>query len=214
MSAIYVKEKDYDKAYDLCIEARDIIQETSSNPSIALIQCYSIMSSIHLAQKDYDKAGDFSTAAYELSGKTLFIDDRHRIVCIKALANLSCQKNKKQDAIDFCFTCLSFYEQYLTYNHVNIAYLFMIIAELYEDNEIERIEFLEKALNILQENIHLHYDTTANCLKLIGQYYQKQNSLELAMGFYIKCQEIQKKIYFEDHPTLKEIQYLINTIDY
>ncbi|CAF0979839.1 unnamed protein product [Adineta steineri] len=214
MSAIYVKEKDYDKAYDLCIEARDIIQETSSNASIALIQCYSVMSSIYLAQKDYDKAEDFSTAAYELSGKTLFIDDRHRIVCIKAFANLSCQKNKKQEAIDFCFTCLSFYEQYLTYNHVNVAYLFMIIAELYEDNEIERIEFLEKALNILQENIHLHYDTTANCLKLIGQYYQKQNSLELAMGFYIKCQEIQKKIYFEDHSTLKEIQCLINTIDY
>jgi tetratricopeptide (TPR) repeat protein len=214
MSAIYVIEKDYNQAFELCIEARDIIQESSSNAFIAVIQCHSIMGSIYLAQRDYEKAKEFYLTAVEMSERTLFIDDRSRIVCVKAVANLYHQQNMKQEAIDFCIKRLNFYEQHLTENRINIAYLFMIIAELYEEHEKERMDFLERASSILQETTHLHYDTTANCFKLLGQYHQKQNlNNNEALKFYRKTLEIQKKIYPNDHPILDETQCLINDIE-
>jgi tetratricopeptide (TPR) repeat protein len=148
-----------------------------------------------------------------MSKKSLFIDDRHQIVCIKVLANLYSKQNLRQQAIDFCLDQLNFYEQYLMESHINIARLLMIIAELYEDNEEQKIEFLERASGILQENIHLQYDTTANCFKLIGQYYQKQNLKNRAIMFYMRTLEIQKKIYPEDHFILNETQCLIDDIE-
>jgi tetratricopeptide (TPR) repeat protein len=213
MSPIYIIEKDYDKALDLCMEARDIIQEMSPNTFIAIIQCHGITGNIYLAQENFNTAEEFYIAAFEMSKKTLFIDDCHQIICIKALANLYHKQNLKQKAIDFCLEQLNFYEQHLTENHINIAHLLMIIAGLYEDNENEKIEFLERASKILQENIHLQYDTTANCFKLIGQYYQKQNVKNKALMFYMKTLEIQKKIYPEDHFILNETQCLIDDIE-
>ncbi|CAF1272174.1 unnamed protein product [Adineta steineri] len=213
ISTIHIIEKNYNKALDLCLQARNIIQENFSNTYSAVIRCHRIMGDIYFAQEDYDQAKDFYFAAFDLSKRALFTTDRQRIVCIKALTTFYYQQNMKQQAIEFCLKQLNFYEQHLTKNHINIVHLLLIIAELYEDNDKERIDYLEKALKILEENIHLHYDTTANCLKLIGQYYQKQQLNDKAMTFYKRTLEIQKKIYPKKHFTLKEIQYLIDMID-
>jgi len=106
-----------------------------------------------------------------------------------------------------------FYQEHLTENHINIAHLFIIISNLYEDNQQEKIDYLEKALKILEENIHLQYDITAYCFQLIGQYYQKQNNKKKASIFYRKTLEIQKKIYPTDHFILNETQSLINSTE-
>ena len=170
ISAIYVIEKDYRQAFDVCIKARHIIQEMPPNNCIAIIQCHTIIGNVYLAQKNYDSAKDFYLAAFEMSKKTLFTDDYYQVVCIKALANLYHKQNTKQQAIEFCLEQLNIYEEYLTKNHFNVAYLLMTIAELYEDNEEERIEFVERAAQILQENIHLQYYATANCFKMAGDF--------------------------------------------
>ena len=213
MSTIYIVENDLDQAIHLRTEAQDIIDETSSSTSIAMIQCHLITGSIYLAQREYQRAKDAYLNAFEMSENILFIDDRHRIVCIKAITNLYHQQNMKQQAIAFCLSQLMFYEYHLTEYHINMAYLFIIIAELYEDNEKERINFLKKALDILQENLHLHYETTASCMKLIGQYYQKQNLTDQAIEFYGKTLEIYQKIYPQDHFTIKETKDLIGTTE-
>jgi len=97
---------------------------------MAIVQCHGIIGNIYLAQEDFNSAKEFYLAAFEMSKKCLFIDDRHQIVCIKALANLYCKQNLKQQAIDFCLDQLNFYEEYLMENRINIARLLMIIVEL------------------------------------------------------------------------------------
>lgn len=171
------------------------------------------MGDIYFAQNDFNSAKDFYLSAFDLSKKNLFLIDLHRIVCIKSLVDFYSKQNMKEQAIGFCSKQLTYYEQYLTKDHVNIAYLLMIMAELYENNEDQRIICLEKASKILEKNLHLHYDTTANCFKLIGQYYEKKHLNEKGITFYMKTLEIQKKIYPENHLVLKETQYLIDMID-
>jgi tetratricopeptide (TPR) repeat protein len=99
-------------------------------------------------------------------------------------------------------------------NHINVAHLCIIIAKLYEDHEREKINYLERALKILQENIHLQYATTADCLMMIGNYFQKQNeNISKAKKYYIRALELQEKIYPKDYPVLSKTQGLIDNIE-
>jgi tetratricopeptide (TPR) repeat protein len=213
LSAIYLMKNEYQSAFDFTIQAREIFEENSSTSLIPIIQCQGIIGSIYFAKNDYDIAKEFYFIAFEMSQKYLFIDDRYRITCIKALANVYQKENLKQQAIDFCGHQWKFYQQYLTENHVNLAYLFMIIAELYDENEEEKIEFLEKALRILHENIYQQYAITADCLMAMGNYYHKQKLNNKAKMYYIRALEIQKKIYPKNHSILEKTQGLINVIE-
>jgi tetratricopeptide (TPR) repeat protein len=210
MSSIALLEKEYQRAFDLSTEAREMFDQNSSSSSIPIIQCQGIIGNIYFAQKDYDIAQDFYLTAFEMSRKYLTIDDPYRITSIKALADVY----QKQEAIEFCLDQLSFYEQYLTENHINVAHLLIIIAKLYEDDEREKISYLERALKIMEENIHLQYATTAECLMMIGNYFERQNeNIRKAKKYYIRALELQKRIYPEDYPLLSKTQDLIDNIE-
>ncbi|CAF1289003.1 unnamed protein product [Adineta ricciae] len=213
IGAIYIIKKNYTKALDRCLEARDLIHEHSLIAPGGLVRCYRIIGDIYFAQDDFDQAKDFYFAAFDLSKNSLFDSDLQRIVCVKSLVDLYAKQNMKQQAIDFCSRELNFYEHCLTKDHPNIAHLLMILAELYEVNEDQRIDYLQKALNILEENRHHNYDQTANCFKLIGKFYAEKHLYEQAKIFFKKTLEIQKQIYPNKHLIIKETQYLIDMIN-
>jgi tetratricopeptide (TPR) repeat protein len=172
-----------------------------------------IIGDIYLTQKNYNIAEDYYFAAFEMSKKVLLTGNRLRINCIKALADLHNKRGMKQQAVDFCLDQLSFYDQYLPESHINIAHLSMKIGELYEDNDDRKLHSLQRALHILEKNIHLEYATSANCLMMIAEYYQKRNAYEKALQYYIRALEIRKKIYPTNHSIVFETQSLIDAIE-
>jgi len=117
----------------------------------------------------------------------------------------------KQLTVEFCVDQLCFYEKYLLGNHVSIAHLTMKIGELYEDSDDRKILSLQRALRILEKSVHIEYATTANCLMMIAEYYQKRNAHERVLKYYIRALEIRKKNYPKDHSIILKTQSLIDT---
>ena len=213
IGAIYGINNDCVKALDICMEARDTLQQMHPCPYNEIIHCQGTIGDIYLIQKNYTIAADYYIAAFELSKKVLLIDNRLRINCIKSLADLDHQLGKNQNAIDFCCDQLSFYEKCLPENHVSIAHLSMKIAELYEDNDDRKIYSLQRALRILEKSVHLEYATTAACLMMIGEYHQRRNANEKALKYYNRALEIRKKIYPKDHSIILKTNSAIDTVE-
>ncbi|CAF1042827.1 unnamed protein product [Rotaria sordida] len=212
IGAIYAINNDYENAFSLCIEARDILQQIHPCPYDEIIHCQGIIGDIHLTQQEYNIAADYYLTAFEMSKKFLLTSNRLRVNCIKSLAKLYNKRNAKQLAIDFCRNKLSFYEKYLPENHIIIGHLLMILGEFYEEIDDRKINSLQRALRIFEKNVHLEYATTANCLIMIAEYYQKQNVYERALKYYIRAIEIRKKIYPKDHSILLETESLIDLV--
>jgi tetratricopeptide (TPR) repeat protein len=210
ISTIHMMNKDYGKALILCIEARDTLQQINPCPYAQIIYSHGIIGDIYLAQEQYSIAEGYYVTALQMSEKFMTIGDSYQTYCFKALADLYNKQGNNQQAIDFCLSKLSSCEKHLPLNHMAIAYLSLKIGELYGDNDDRKISSLERALNILEKNIHFEYVTIASCLIMIAQYYQKQNVNENASKYYNRAIEIQKKIYPENHSIIIETQHLID----
>lgn len=65
-----------------------------------------------------------------------------------------------------------FYEQHLDENHLGIAHLLIQIPGLCEDGDEQTIKSLERALCVLQQNVHDDYAALVNCLLLIAEYHK------------------------------------------
>ena len=213
IGAMHMRNKNYDNAFNLCIEARYILEQINPYPHAAVIHCQGVLGDIYLASHDYNIAEDFYFTAFEMCKKYFFIDDHRRVQCLKALANCYQQQNMNKQAIDLCLDHLSFYEQHLGESHINIAHLLMKIAELYAHDDEQKIKSLERALDILQENFFREYATIASCLMMIAEYHQKQNNIQIALKLYIRTIEIQKKIYPKDHWLSIKTQGLIKALE-
>jgi hypothetical protein len=88
----------------------------------------------------------------------------------------------------------------------------MKIGESYDDSDDRKIGLLQKALFILEKNVHLDYVITANCLLLVAIYFHKQKKNMEAAKYYIRAHEIRTKIYPENHTKICEIQCLIDAV--
>ncbi|CAF3064516.1 unnamed protein product [Rotaria sp. Silwood2] len=165
---------------------------------------------IHPMNKNYDK--HYFHATFELSKRILLNGVHIRIQSIKLLADLYNKQGKKQKAIDFCYEELSLYEKEPSENEISMANILMIIGELYEDSNDQKIQVLDKALSLLKKNMHIQYATTAKCCFMIAEYYHKQNISKKAFDHAMRALEIRRKIYPDNHSILIETQTLIDTI--
>ncbi|CAF3718204.1 unnamed protein product [Rotaria sp. Silwood1] len=183
MSTIYVIYKDYDKALNLCIEARDYLQQLHIYPYNDIVRCHEIVGDIHLMQKKYSIADHYYFTVFEMNKNALLSDNILRIHCINSLVDLYNKQGLKQIAIDFCQDKLSAYEKDLSEKHINIAHFLMKLLELCEENDDQKINLLLRALRIFEKHVHFEYASTANCLMAIAEYHQKQNAYEEAIKY-------------------------------
>ncbi|CAF4466627.1 unnamed protein product, partial [Adineta steineri] len=94
----------------------------------------------------------------------------------------------------------------------SIANIYMEISQLYDYNHSNHIYYLEKALNIFENNIHIQYLITYQCFSFIANYYFKKSLFDKSRKYYLKTLEIQKKIYPKDHSIIIQTQSIIDDI--
>jgi len=213
ISSIYEVNKDYEQALNLCFEVRDNLQQIDPYAYAQMIHCQGKIGQIYFSQKNYVIAEEYYFTAFEMSQRFLVPGDRLRTCCIEALADLYNEQGWKQKAIDLCLEALCVYERDLPENHPGIGHLLMKIGESYDDNDDRKIDSLQRALFILEKNVHLDYITTANCLLMIGTYFQKHKKNMEAVEYYLRAHEIRTKIYPENHTKIWEIQWLIDAVN-
>ncbi|CAF0975180.1 unnamed protein product [Rotaria sp. Silwood1] len=95
ISKIQTINQEFENALDLCIEARDILEQIHPRPHIELVQCQGVIGDIYFAQKNFTVAEHFYTAAFELSKRCLLIDDPIRTNCVRALADVYQQQEER-----------------------------------------------------------------------------------------------------------------------
>ena len=208
IAKIYTINGQFEKALDLVIEARDILQQIESSSKSEFIHCQGILGDIYFAQKNYVAAEHFYLTAFELSKKFLSIDDLGRTSYVKALVDLYQQKDNGQQAITFCLEQVTLFESHLGENYSTVAHLLMKLAELYTNDVSQKFQVLQRALHILEKNVHLEYATTATCLTMLGKCYVEQNQFDRASMFYMRALEIQEKIYPSNHPIIIQTRTL------
>ncbi|CAF3916032.1 unnamed protein product [Adineta steineri] len=98
IAAIHANNKKYGEAIDLCIKAREILQQIYPQPYDNIIYVQGILGHCHAQNKEYQIAEDYYVAAFKMSKKILPIGHRLRINCIKALADLYKEREMKQRA--------------------------------------------------------------------------------------------------------------------
>jgi tetratricopeptide (TPR) repeat protein len=210
ISSIYELNKDYGTALNLCFEARENLHQTDPYAYVQMIHCLGKIGHIYLSQKIYDVAEGFYLTAFEISERFLVPGDRLQTCCIEALIDLYNEQNLKQKSIDFCLNTLYIYQRDLPENHLAIGHLLMKIGESYQDSDDRKIDSLQKALVILERNIHLDYITTANCLLMIATYFQKQKKNMEAAKYLIRAHEIQTEIYPKNHTKVYQTRHNVN----
>ena len=127
---------------------------------------------------------------------------------IKSLIYLYKQQYLEEKALEYSLKQLLWYENHFSERYLSIANILLEISQLYDDENSNKIVYLEKALNIFQNNIHIQYLTTSNCLICIGNHY----FYDKARNYYLKAIEIQNKIYPKDHSIILKTQSIIDTI--
>ncbi|CAF0943229.1 unnamed protein product [Adineta steineri] len=208
IAVIHANNKKYGEAIDLCIKAREILQQIYPQPYENTIYIQGILGHCHAQNKEYSIAEDYYVAAFKMSEKVLSIGHRLRVNCIKALADLYKERGMKQIAIDLCQDNLFLYKKYLPAHHISIAYLFVKLGELYEDDDIRKIASLRRALRIFERSLFIEYVPTANCLLMIAEYYKNQNGYDSASKYYNRALKIQEKIYPNNHSIILQTQSL------
>ncbi|CAF3597463.1 unnamed protein product [Adineta steineri] len=209
IAVIHANNKKYGEAIDLCIKAREILQQIYPQPYDNIIYVQGILGHCHAQNKEYQIAEDYYVAAFKMSKKILSIGHRLRVNCIKALADLYKEREMKQMAIDLCQKNLFLYKKYLPAYHISIAYLLVKLGELYEDDDIRKIASLRRALRIFERSLFIEYVPTANCLLMIAEYYKNQNGYDSASKYYNRALKIQEKIYPNNHSIILQTQSLI-----
>ena len=210
ISTIHMLNKDYEKAIQLCIEARQIFREYDPHSSEHFICCRAVMGDIHFAQKNYDKAELFYRKTLQINQTSNILSHYDQIKYVKGLAYLYSKQGKNEQAIHLCSDYLNKFKQHSSSNPMNSAHLLMTMSEFYPDDQNDsKILLLEQALDILEKNSYFEYNTIANCLTMIAKSYQKQHSNDIANQFYNRAIQIRKIIYPENHPTIEQIQHSI-----
>ena len=213
ISSVYVKKGNYVEALDLCTEVRDQLQQIKPNSIVETIYCQCIIGDAYVNKREFNDAEGFYLTGLLLAKKHLPIGNLHQINCTKLLVELYVKQDDIQRALNFCCEELSIYSQYLPIDHPSIAHLLIVKGKLYRDNNPEQIQCYEKALYILEKNIHYEYESTANCLMLMGQYYDCREMYEKSIDNYRRAIEIQIKIYPADHAILLKTQNLIQLVE-
>ncbi|CAF1433687.1 unnamed protein product [Adineta steineri] len=212
ISTIDLINKNYEKALEKCIQARDILQEINSYSLNEIIYCHGIIGDIYLEMKNYLYAEEFYLTTFEMSKNILFIGDKIKINSIKSLIYLYKQQGLIEKALEFSMNQLLWYEKYFPDCYSSIANIYMEISQLYDYNHSNHIYYLEKALNIFENNIHIQYLITYQCFSFIANYYFKKSLFDKSRKYYLKTLEIQKKIYPKDHSIIIQTQSIIDDI--
>ncbi|CAF1005706.1 unnamed protein product, partial [Didymodactylos carnosus] len=215
LCSIYLKQKRYDQALDLCLTARDKLQQVQPALYTEIIYCHGIIGDIYFNQQEYTTAESFYFTAFKMSKIYLVIGDRLRTKCIEALIDLYEKQDRRQCAIAFCREQLSFHEKYLSVDNshhtATIAHLLLKLCELCAEDESKKLSYCEKALKISVENICLEYELITKCLMLVGHYYKDNQVKDKARSHYLSAKEIQVKIYPPEHPIHTQTQELIDS---
>ncbi|CAF5027652.1 unnamed protein product [Rotaria sp. Silwood1] len=211
LSNVYLIEKKYDEALNLCLQARDNLQQFRPHLPTEITYCQGTLGDIYFAQAKYDLAEAFYLTSFELSQKHLLIGDHLRTKCIMSLIDLYTKQNNKQRAFEFCKEQLVLHEQYLLKNHTSIAHLLLKLAELEEPHN-NKIRYYTRALNLLEKNVYLEYQSLSKCLILIGSYWKEHNSIEKALEHFLRAKDIQTKIYPPMHKIFRETESLIDCV--
>jgi hypothetical protein len=95
ISTVCMIKVKFDKALDLCIEARNVLHQIHPCAYAEISRWYILVRDIYLAQMDY------YFTAFEMSKNSFLSDDRCQINCIKALVDFYEKRSIKQKAIDF-----------------------------------------------------------------------------------------------------------------
>ena len=195
------KEQQYLQARELCHEAMHLFQQIEPCPNAEIMMCHGTMGDIHCAYQEYKHAEPWYLSAFDLAKKHAFIEDRHVIYCIDALANVYQHRDAVSGtrAKDFCLKQLSFYEGELPKNHVNIAHILMILGKLTDD-----MNCYKRALNIFEKKISYDYAATAECLEAIAKHHGKRRLYMEALNFQKRAFEIQTLIYPANHAVIDD----------
>ncbi|CAF0790475.1 unnamed protein product [Adineta steineri] len=76
-----------------------------------------------------------------------------------------------EEALEFSMNQLLWYEKYFPDCYLSIANIYMERSQLYDYNHSNHISYLEKSLNIFENNIHIQYLITYQCFSFIVNYY-------------------------------------------
>lgn len=204
---------EFENALRLVIEARDSLQQTMPYSQPELISCQGILGDIYFVQRNYIAAEQFYLTAFELSKKFLFIGDRGRTTCIKAMVDLHKQQGKIEQAMEFCREQLTLHEVSLGENHWSIAHLLIKMGELQTDSSPEKFHILKRALHIMERSVHLNYATTATCLIMVAECYVRANQYDKASMCYMRALEIQEKIYPANHRIIMQTKTLLDGLE-
>ena len=187
---ILAKKADYEKALELCIEVRDQIQVIAQNLYVEIIVCQGIIGNIYFDQGMFDKAEAFYSTAFLVTKRHLLMGDLLQINVIESLIELYEKQGDKQRAINLCSEQLSSYSQHLASNHASIAHLLVMNGKLSHRDHKERSHCYQRALHILEKNIHSQYTSAASCLMAIGQDSEVEKMYEEAASYYKRVNEI------------------------
>jgi tetratricopeptide (TPR) repeat protein len=198
-----MKEK-FSKAEMICLDARKIFHEIQPPSYGEILLCQGILGDVLCKQNKSNEAEGFYHAAFEMGKKYLSFGDSRLINCINALANFYQKQYDTNYALQFCFEQLDEHKKYLSdRNHLNIAHIYMKIADLLNEKN-----FYRKAWEIFQKNPHQDYISNANCLLKLAQFCQHDQSLYC----YIKANELYNKIYPPNHSSIINTQKQINKL--
>lgn len=212
IGTIHLLNKNYKLAKASYTDTHTTLQGLDPCPYDDVARCLRMMGDYYLDLKNFDDAEAFYLTAFEMSKTFSLSGNGIRIECIKALARLYDKRTLKQQAIEFCDTQLRFYEKDSFQSQISRAHLLMTIAGLYNDDNSERINILEKAWSILKKNVYIHYATSADCLYMMADYYHKRRMKEEAYGHAINALEVRRKIYPDNHSIIPATENLVEAI--
>ncbi|CAF1328767.1 unnamed protein product [Didymodactylos carnosus] len=200
---------------DSCLKIHDLLEQQIQEPRlyVEIIYCQNLLGERYSTKVNYEKAEEFYLAAFEITKQFLSIGNSYQIRCIRTLSNLY-QKVDENNmrALSFCNEELKIHENRLPENHLSIAHLLMLRAELVTSVD-DRFTLYERALSIIQCQDYIEYQTMANCFLAIGDCYNKKDIYNKSVKYYRKAYDIQKKIYPPDHVALLSTNNLIDSAE-
>ncbi|CAF0901393.1 unnamed protein product, partial [Adineta ricciae] len=204
LSSIYLMKREFEKAEKICLDAHEIFHKLEPPSYGEILLCQGILGDISFERKGYQQAESFYHVAFDMAKKYFSFGDSRLINCINALANFYQKQGNTSYALYFCYQQLNEHKKYLSdENHLNIAQIYMKIADLLNDKNYYR-----RALKIFQNNLRKDYFSNANCLLKLASFYSNEQSLYC----YIKANKLYKKIYPKNHSSIIKTQKQIDEL--
>jgi tetratricopeptide (TPR) repeat protein len=200
IGTVYSDKEDFDTALTYLSRALEMYRHLLPDQHGDIARCLGQIGYIHEKKGNLELALDYYQQQLKMEEQCLPFDHPHLSTDLCGIVDTYKKMGEKEKGLEFCREKLNDQKNRLGENHPRFARILMIMASVYEDDNLnEALKYYEEALSILGNCIPPDHQTTTDCLTFMACLYSKYEMNTDALRCELKALDLARQTLFADH---------------